>query len=272
MALFEFQGKTVYYEVHGEGEPILLLNGIMMTTKSWTPLVKNFCSSNKLILLDFFDQGQSASMDCQYDQSLQIALVGALLDTLKLENINICAISYGVEVALGFAVLFPEKIRRLVLFNGAARTSPQVCDIGLSWNEAAKLDGGLAYYLTTIPIIYSGGFYEKEKAWMDKRKGALVSFFANAEVKERLVRLTNSTLNFNVTGKLSVLNMPVLVISSDKDYLVPIAEQETIVRLVKNAHHVVLSDCGHASMFEKPLLFCTLALGFINTPNVDFVI
>jgi pimeloyl-ACP methyl ester carboxylesterase len=272
MAQFEFQGKTVYYEVLGEGEPILLLNGIMMTSQSWGPFIENFTRFNQLILLDFFDQGQSAKMSGPYDQSVQVALVGALLDTLKLEKINICGTSYGAEVGLGFAVQFPQKVRRLVLFNGAARTAPQIYDIGLAWNEAAKLEGGLAYYLAAIPIIYSDSFYEKEKAKMDKRKETLVSVFANAEVKEQLIRLTNSSGNFNVIDKLPALDIPILVVSADKDYLTPRSEQEIIVRLVKNAYHIVLSDCGHASVYEKPLLFCSLTLGFINSSNTSFII
>ncbi|GHV37892.1 oxidoreductase [Spirochaetia bacterium] len=272
MAEFEFQGKKVYYETYGEGEPILLLNGIMMSTKSWALFIENFSRDNKLVLVDFFDQGQSARMSAPYDHSIQIALLGALLDTLKLEKINICGISYGAEVGLGYAVRFPQKVRRLALFNGAARTAPLLADIGHAWNEAAKLEGGLAYYLAAIPVIYSDTFYEREKAWMDKRKEILVPFFASAEVKERLVRLTDSSENFNVIDQLPLLDMPVLVVSAENDYLIPLREQETMLRGIKNAHHVILPGCGHASMYEKPLLFSSLTLGFINSSSSEFAI
>jgi pimeloyl-ACP methyl ester carboxylesterase len=272
MAEFEFQNKTVYYESHGSGEPILLLNGLMMSTKSWAPFVENFSRNNRLVLADFFDQGQSARMTEAYDHEIQIALIGALLDHLGLKTVNICGISYGAEVGLGFAVKHPERVRRLALFNGAARTAPLLADMGHAWNEAAKLEGGLAYYLATIPVIYSDTYYERQKDWMDKRQKTLVPYFAKPEVKEALIRLTNSSENFNVVDKLPGLDMPVLVVSADKDYLIPLREQETLLRGIKSAHHVVLSDCGHASMYEKPLLFCTLALGFINTPQTGVVI
>jgi pimeloyl-ACP methyl ester carboxylesterase len=273
MAEFEFQGKKVYYETYEkEGEPILLLNGIMMSTRSWVPFVDNFSQNNQLILVDFFDQGQSALMSGPYDHGIQIGLVEALLDTLKLDRINICGISYGAEVGLGFAVRFPKRVRRLVLFNGAARTAPLLADIGHSWNEAAKLEGGLAYYLAAIPVIYSDTFYEREKAWMDKRRETLVPYFGNQGVKDRLVRLTNSSENFNVIDKLSALDMPVLVVSAEKDYLIPIREQKAIIRGIKHAHHVILTECGHASMYEKPLLFSSLTLGFINSKNSKFAI
>jgi NAD(P)-dependent dehydrogenase (short-subunit alcohol dehydrogenase family) len=75
-----------------------------------------------------------------------------------------------------------------------------------------------------------------------------------------------------VVDKLSWLDMPVLVASAEKDYLIPLGEQETLIRGIKNVHHVVLSDCGHASMYEKPLLFCALTLGFINAAQTGFAI
>lgn len=272
MAEFEFQQKTVYYESYGSGEPLLLLNGVMMSTKSWVPFIENFSRNNRLILADFFDQGQSARMTEAYDHGIQIALTGALLDHLGLKTVNICGISYGAEVGLGFAVKRPERVRRLALFNGAARTAPLLADIGHAWNEAAKLEGGLAYYLAAIPAIYSDAYYERQKGWLDKRKELLVPYFANSEVKERLIRLTNSSENFDVVDELSRLDMPVLVVSAEKDYLIPLREQEILIRGIKDIHHVVLTDCGHASMYEKPLLFCALTLGFINAAQTGFAV
>ena len=272
MAEFEFQGKKVYYETYGDGEPILLLNGIMMTTKSWIPFIENFSRSNRLILADFFDQGQSAALNSPYDHGVQIGLIGALLDELKLDKVNICGISYGAEVGLGFAVKFPQKVRRLVLFNAAARATPQLADIGNAWNEAAKAQGGLAYYLATIPLTYSGGFYEKNKPWMDQRKEALVRYFGNAGVKERYIRLTNSSENYDLTGKLATLDMPVLIVSGEKDGLLPVWEQEALIKQIPNAHHVVLTDCGHASFYEKPFLFCSLTMCFVNTLQSEFAL
>ena len=272
MPEFNLEGKKVYYETYGSGEPILLLNGIMMSTKGWIPFIENFSQNNQLILVDFFDQGQSERMKEPYDHSVQIALLAGLLDTLKLESVNICGISYGAKVGLGYAVKYPEKVRRLLLFNGSARMPPLLTDMNLAWNEAAKLEGGLAYYLAAIPVIYSDLFYEKEKAWFDKRKGMLVPYFAMPGVKDALVRLTNSSMNFNVVDKLSVLDMPVLVVSAKLDNLIPLREQEMMVRLIKNAHHVIIPECGHASMFEKPLLFSSLTLGFINSKNTQFTI
>ena len=53
MSTLNFNGKNINYRVVGEGKPLLILNGIMMSTKSWTPFEKAFTKhNNQLILLD----------------------------------------------------------------------------------------------------------------------------------------------------------------------------------------------------------------------------
>ena len=59
MATFKFQDKQIYYDVQGEGKPILILNGIMMSTKSWEPFMPTLKENNQIIRVDFLDQGQS---------------------------------------------------------------------------------------------------------------------------------------------------------------------------------------------------------------------
>ena len=85
MAEFIFEGKQVYYEVHGNsGEPIIILNGIMMSTLSWKPFIKDFSKNNVAILVDFLDQGRSARMSEDYNHEIQVRLVNALIDQLLL--------------------------------------------------------------------------------------------------------------------------------------------------------------------------------------------
>ena len=105
MAEFVFEGKKVYYEIHGEkGEPFLVLNGIMMSTASWKPFIPDFSRNNVAILVDFFDQGQSERMTEKYDHDIQVRLLRALIDELPYERVSVMGISYGGEIAVQLAV------------------------------------------------------------------------------------------------------------------------------------------------------------------------
>ena len=265
MAEFYYEGKRVYYEVHGEsGQPLVILNGIMMSTASWKSFIPNFSRNNITILVDFLDQGQSERMTESYNHSIQVGVLEALLDLLPYEKYTIMGISYGGEVAIQYAVKRPDRVRSLVLANTCARTSDWLRKIGDGWNAVAKTGVGEAYYLTTIPVIYSTGFYEREAAWMDRREGVLIPYFSRPDVLESLIRLTDSSRDYDYTDRVGEIRCPTLIISCSEDGLVPPTEQILLHKKIKGSHYVTINGSGHASMYEDPASFTALVLGFTN--------
>ena len=265
MAEFIFEGKRVHYEIHGtKGEPFLVLNGIMMSTNSWKPFIPDFSRNNVAILVDFLDQGQSERMTESYNHDIQVRLLAALIDLLPYDRVSVMGISYGGEIAVQLAVRYPDKVNRLVLANTAARTSDWLRKIGDGWNEVAKVGSGYAYYLTTIPVIYSTGFFERESAWMERRESTLTDYFARDDVRESLIRLTDSSRDYDFTDRASEIKCPTLIISASEDGLVPPTEQILLHKLIKGSSYVTINGSGHASMYEDPASFAALTLGFIN--------
>ena len=273
MAEMLFRNKKVYYEVHGDsGEPIVLLNGIMMSTASWKVFVETLSQHNHVILVDFFDQGQSARLEGEvYDQSIQVELLDAVLEEISgqiwYERFTIMGISYGGEVAIQYALAHPERVRRLVLANTCARTSGWLKKIGDGWNEMAKTGSGYGYYLVTIPVIYSTAFFENRAEWMDNREAYLTEYFGREDVRQALIRLTNSAASYNVVDRLHEITCPTMVISSSEDVLVPPTEQKLIHEHIAGSTYVTINGSGHASMYEAPEAFAALTLGFANMPD-----
>lgn len=273
MAELYLDGKKIYYEIHGNsGEPIILLNGIMMSTASWKPFIEAFSRNNTLILVDFLDQGQSHRMTESYDQSIQVEVLNALIEKLRAElwyeKYSIMGISYGGEVAIQYALAYPERVRRLILANTCGRTSSWLRKIGDGWNEAAKTGNGYAYYLTTIPVIYSTKFFEDRAAWMDGREAYLTQYFSRKDVLEALIRLTNSARDYNAVDRLQEITCPTLIISGSEDCLVPPTEQQLLHEKIKGSVYLTVNGSGHASMYEAPEAFAALVLGFANLPDI----
>jgi 3-oxoadipate enol-lactonase len=272
MATFTHQGQTVHYVKEGAGEPILILNGIMMSTKSWEPFVGSLTAHNTLIRLDFFDQGASARMTGPYTQDVQSDLVEGLLDHLGIEKINIVGISYGGEVALLFAVNHPDRVRRLVVFNATSYTSPWLKDIGRQWIAIGKTRDGQTYYKATIPVIYSPTYYETNLEWMRRREALLVPLFSNPEFLDAMERLTLSAESYDVRKSLDVIDAPTLIVAADEDYLTPLPNQRALKQMIRDSELVILPGVGHASMYERPKLFVALILGFINQDQTSYTI
>ncbi len=273
MATFKFLDYDIYYEVHGDmTNPFLLLNGIMMSTKSWQVFVPEFSEKNTLILLDFLDQGQSSRAHANYEQAIQVEILKAFLDHLKIVSLPVVGISYGSEVALQFVTKYPSYVSRLLLLNSAAYTSPWLKDIGDGWNKAGESGDGLAYYLASIPLIYSPKFYKDNLEWMKEREAKLVPLFNQKAIVAAFIRLTKSAESYDVRHLLDSITCPTLIVSSRQDYLTPFEEQVYLKDNIKDSDHIMIEDAGHASMYEKPALFVSIVLGYVNQEPKRYII
>jgi len=272
MANFEFKGKKIHYETHGEGTPILLLNGIMMSTLSWQQFIQPLSASNKLILVDFLDQGQSDKhKDEPYNLDTQVAVVKALMDHLNLETATVAGISYGGNVALKFAIAHPEHVHRLLIFNAAEKTGEWLREMGQSWTMSAK--DPAQFYYTTIPIIYSQEFYNSRPDWVKVRRDFLTTqVFTNNDFMDGLVRLTRSADDYDISDKLNQITAKTLIIASETDPITPPAQQYKLRDGIKDSELVLLPGTGHATMYERPAVFISLILGFANAKLEGVVI
>ncbi|MBS1419555.1 MAG: alpha/beta hydrolase [Clostridia bacterium] len=268
MAEFIFEGKKVYYETYGEGKPLLLLNGIMMSCASWKEFIEPLSAQNMLILVDMLDQGKSEKMTESYDHAIQIRLVDALLNELQLESCVIAGISYGSEVGLEYAILHPDRVERLLLFNATAATGPWLDDIGKAWNLASA--NPESYYYTSIPVIYSPRFYTQNNDWMERRRKILYPVFSNEGFINAMIRLTNSSSNYDVRDRLDKIMCPTLIVSCQQDYLTPVDEQKYLADHIADSHYLIIQNSGHASMYEQPMLFASLILGFANASKAKY--
>jgi pimeloyl-ACP methyl ester carboxylesterase len=89
---------------------------------------------------------------------------------------------------------------------------------------------------------------------------------------DAMVRLTESADNHDVTKDLPKIKTPTLIVSCENDYITPMPEQKRLHELISTSYLVVLPSTGHASMYERPVLFVTLVLGFINMVQKKFQI
>ncbi|MBN2540147.1 MAG: alpha/beta hydrolase [Bacilli bacterium] len=275
MSIFNHNGKEIFYELEGTPEKpkLLILNGIMMSTRSWIPFMKTLKEHFQVLRMDFYDQGQSHKLvGKSYTHEIQIDLLKDLLDYLSIPKINIVGISYGGNAALAFACKYQERVERLMLFNSAAYTTPWLKDIGDGWIKAGETRNPDLYYKVTIPTIYSEKYYEEKLEWMKAREKVLAPVFSNPDFLDAMERLTRSAEPYDVREQLEQLDLPVMIVSAENDTLTPVKEQEYLFKHIKNANWIKLPEVGHASMYENPLIFTSLITGFFLVKDTIYVI
>jgi len=253
----------LYYEVHGEGEPIIFLNGIMMSTPSWLDFIPIVSKRFKLILLDFRDQGQSSKMSEQYNLDIHVDDLLNLLDELGMPKIHMLGVSYGGDVALKFALSHQDRLKTLILPNTTSFFSNHIVEIGKAWETAAALNDGERFFQLAIPYIYSGTFYQSYLDWLHKRQEIFKTTLTK-EWFEGFIRLSRSTTNYYISpDELRTLKVPTLLIGAEEDIITPIKDMKTIYENIKDCEFVIIPQAGHAAFLEKMNEFLTIVMGFV---------
>lgn len=262
-----YDHKEIHFTTVGElndQPPLLMLNGIMMSAASWKVFAKRLSVKRQIILVDFVDQGESYKADGEtYNHQLQVNVVLDLIKKLNHKSYDLFGISYGGQIALQVALEVPDRIRKLAVFNAAAYTTPWLRDIGRAWVKTAKQYDPESFYLVTIPYIYSNKFYTKEIQWMENRKQLLTQIF-NKEFLDAMIRLIDSSEDYDVRDRLDKIACPTLIVGCEADYLTPPNETKALSDSIKDSIYIELSECGHASMYEKPGEFLMLLDGFFS--------
>ena len=114
-------GLKMYYEIHGEGEPVVMLHGAFMTITGWADWVKELSKTRKVIAVEM--QGHGRTADIKRDMSFENLAddVAALLDHLKIPSADVIGYSVGGVVAMQTAIRHPEKVRKVVVISAVFR-------------------------------------------------------------------------------------------------------------------------------------------------------
>jgi pimeloyl-ACP methyl ester carboxylesterase len=115
-------GLRMYYEVHGSGEPVVLLHGAFMTiTNNWDGWIDELSKTRKVIAVEMQGHGRTADIPREPSSENLADDVAALLKYLKISRADLIGYSMGGRVALQVAVRHPDQVRKVVVMSSTFR-------------------------------------------------------------------------------------------------------------------------------------------------------
>jgi pimeloyl-ACP methyl ester carboxylesterase len=250
-----------YYELLGDGEPLLMIPGLGSTCRLWDPVAPDLAQQFSLILPDNRDVGRSRGKRKPRALSDFSADLLELLDELQVERAHVVGISLGGVIAQTLAVEHPDRVNRLVLISTAHRFGPYLRDIsGLLGRCLYKMPYALFQrtmeLLGTAPAYYDSHIDEVERKIEIVRndhapRSAVVTqlrCLAVSEVDEQSYRIT----------------APTLVLAGEYDALVPNCYAKRMADEIPGSEFRILSGCGHNPITEMPEVTLPLICQFLQ--------
>jgi pimeloyl-ACP methyl ester carboxylesterase len=114
--VIQANGINIYYEEQGKGEPLILLHGFGRTASDWKPFIPELSKEYRVIAWDMRGHGRSAQPDTSETFLHAVAArdLIAIIESLKLPNVNLIGHSSGGIIALYAAILRPDLIKAIV--------------------------------------------------------------------------------------------------------------------------------------------------------------
>lgn len=262
MAFFQTRSKTIYYELEGEGEVVVLLNGILMNTRSWS-YQREALRGYRVLLHDFSGQGQSSKPKEGYSLENHGEDLLLLLDSCGIERAHLIGISYGGEVALQFVLDYPERVSSLLLAAVVSEIKPLLFSMVRVWELGALLEDGGMFYDLLVPFIYSNGFIENNRRWLQRQREMFISM-VDPQFLGAFRGLLKSFLNLHLTPHLHRIEAKTLLLAGEEDILKPPLYSHILAEEIKGSRLEVLPHTGHAISLEVPEIFNQRMLSFLE--------
>ena len=263
--------RTAYLERQGTGETIVLLHGFGANKDNWLRFTRSLPKEYRVIAFDLPGHGDTSKVN---DKAYTIDFItqgfADAAEALKLDRFHIAGNSMGGWVGILYTNRNPERVITLGLFDTAGINSAEPSDLFKALEKGRNIliptseeafEELMGYAFTKEPFI----------PWPVPLVLARKSV-ADAPFKQKMWNDIRSTYK-DVASVLPDLRLPVLILWGAQDRITHVSSVQVLERYLPNSKTVIMPDCGHMPMLERPkeaaLDFVTFLKEHPKTPSPD---
>ncbi|MBM3463784.1 MAG: alpha/beta fold hydrolase [Armatimonadetes bacterium] len=249
-----------YYEVSGEGRPLVLIAGLGTDATSWLLQVPALGASFRTVVFDNLCVGRSDTVEGPYSPADMADDVAGLLDHLEIPRAVVVGHSLGGFVAQHLALRHPDRVAGLVLAGSASHMDAFGRHLLRALQSLKETVSRQVFVRNFLPWIFSRRYFLNEAT-----VAVGVSLFVNSpwpQGAEAHGRQVEACLDHDLRSRLGEIKAPTLVVAGDEDRLTPQAESDLLAREIPGARLEVIPDCGHAMMIDRADAFNGLVEDF----------
>lgn len=204
-------GVDLYYEIHGEGSPLVMLHGGVNPSAFFGAPLAAMAQTHQVIAIHLRGHGFSSDADTPWSVEQLADDVAALVSQLGFEKVDVMGWSLGGAVAFQTAIRHPELVRRLVVISKGVRSDGNFPEVQAQFKGMPDMADAIAQHMAQSPL---GELYP-DVNW------------------ESLMRKTGALLNksYDWSADVARITAPTLLIFADAD-MMPLEHMVEIYRLL----------------------------------------
>jgi pimeloyl-ACP methyl ester carboxylesterase len=250
MPTIDRDGVEIYYEVYGDGPPLILTHGYSLTSQMWRGQIEELSRHHRLVLWDMRGHGRSdyPADPAAYSEALTVGDIAALLDAVGAERAVIGGLSLGGYMSLAFHGAHPERVRALLIID----TGPgfKKDDARDAWNKRA-LETAERFERDGLDGLAAQGF---DSAIIGHRDATGLARAARGMLVQR---------DAHVIESLPGIAVPTLVVVGADDTPF-IAASDYMAAKIPSARKAVIAAAGHVVNIDQPRAFIDAVLPFLE--------
>ncbi len=243
-------GVRVRYVDVGEGPAVVLVHGFASSLETWGGVLPELAKSHRVIALDLKGFGWTTRPPGDYSPRAQAELVYGLLDQRGVTKAAVVGHSWGSSVALEMALLHPDRVTRLALYD--AWVYEEQLPTFFIWARAPGLGETLfsLYYGQRPEQRMAYAFYDKERFVTEKLVEDVQRALDRPGTTAAALAAVRGQRYAAVQDRYRTIAQPTLLLWGRDDEVTLLSYGERLSRDLKNARLVVYPQCGHFPMIE----------------------
>lgn len=262
MPIAQLENGEIYYEVHGKGDPLLLVPGLGGTGSYWLPNLPGLSKHYQVIIHDHRGTGRSSRPEIAYSVDQMTDDLIGLMDHLKIDTAHLVGHSTGGAIGQTLAAIQPERLQSMVLCSTWTKADPFFKRV-FEARRSLLMHSGISAYVRAVPVfLYPDWWINENLTVLEEREEETVAGFPTATIAASRI---DAIVAFDRTRDLPHIQTPTLVLCAKDDFLTPPYFSEALANVMPNARLQLLEKGGHCASETAVDGFNEAILAFLRT-------
>ncbi|MCF4968544.1 alpha/beta fold hydrolase [Nostoc sp. CMAA1605] len=265
MPKVSLNGIELFYDSKGTGEPLLLISGFLCDHTYWSVTMPDLTARYQIIRIDNRGIGRSSAPDNPYGLQQLAHDAAALLEHLNIDQVHVAGHSMGGQIAQELALLYPQKVKSLILLSSLAKGDERFNQIISTWGELLQRIDTKLYQQVVLPWIFSDNFYSVPDMIEQLIEWAV--HYPFSPPVHSIYHHSRAILGADTINRLQNILCPTLILVGKQDILTPIKFSQQLATGIPQARLSVIEGGGHGFIIESPRIVAKEMLDFLAQPN-----